>query len=684
MKRIIATSALALLAGQALGQSFNVDLNNTSGNGAGAPAATYGGAAAQPGTWNSITSSTATTSTLVGLNGAASACSLTRDLDGAFAATFDSGVTGDNAKLLQDYQWIDGFGTLQYTVSNLQFGTYAVYTYGVKPGSDSNESGVTVTGTTSSYQYVGGNLANNSLIPGDSHAIHIVQVNAGGSIVIKVSDSLGGVPVIGGFQIRKIDSSRLRFYVDDSNAGTQNGTSWASAFDDLQTALNAAKNIGGLKCEIWTAQGFYYPTSGTDRSASFEIADGLHLYGGFNATETTLADRQNPWFYITAMSGSIGGSATTDNSYNVVDADNTGASTLIDGFSIANGRASGSDGEARGGGITLTNASPTIRNVKFLSNYASINGGGAHATGGQPEFVNCLFYNNSTGGSGAGIYMHTSGKLWVYNTEFGNNQATGNGGGISLNFCQAYLANCFFTGNTTSGGNGAGFQIAGNETDDATITNSTFSMNSSGSGTSGGVYANNQSDITLNNCILWGNTDNTGSSVANQQHRSNTNTGALISDTYTTIQGEDADPLFVDADGSNNNPGDADDDCTLQPGSPCIDAGNSSLLPTDGPDLDGDNNVFEVLSLDLDGNPRRRDVISAIDTGVGAPVVDRGCFEVQPCGPDFDGDGFLTGIDFDLFVQAYEAGEMTADWDQDGFITGIDFDLYTQAYELGC
>jgi hypothetical protein len=54
------------------------------------------------------------------------------------------------------------------------------------------------------------------------------------------------------------------------------------------------------------------------------------------------------------------------------------------------------------------------------------------------------------------------------------------------------------------------------------------------------------------------------------------------------------------------------------------------------------------------------------------------------CPADFDGDGFVTGIDFDLFVQAFEAGDMSSDFDGDGFITGIDFDLYVQAFEAGC
>ena len=57
---------------------------------------------------------------------------------------------------------------------------------------------------------------------------------------------------------------------------------------------------------------------------------------------------------------------------------------------------------------------------------------------------------------------------------------------------------------------------------------------------------------------------------------------------------------------------------------------------------------------------------------------------VNRCPADFDQDGFLTGLDYDLFVGAFEAGEFSADYDGDGFITGLDFDLFVGDYEAGC
>lgn len=56
----------------------------------------------------------------------------------------------------------------------------------------------------------------------------------------------------------------------------------------------------------------------------------------------------------------------------------------------------------------------------------------------------------------------------------------------------------------------------------------------------------------------------------------------------------------------------------------------------------------------------------------------------RSCSPDFDGDGFLSGADFDLFVEAFESGVLAADFDSDGFITGADFDAFVGAFESGC
>jgi len=50
---------------------------------------------------------------------------------------------------------------------------------------------------------------------------------------------------------------------------------------------------------------------------------------------------------------------------------------------------------------------------------------------------------------------------------------------------------------------------------------------------------------------------------------------------------------------------------------------------------------------------------------------------------DYDGDGFATGIDFDLFVGYFESGAPYADFNGDTFVNGADFDGFVQTFELG-
>ena len=54
------------------------------------------------------------------------------------------------------------------------------------------------------------------------------------------------------------------------------------------------------------------------------------------------------------------------------------------------------------------------------------------------------------------------------------------------------------------------------------------------------------------------------------------------------------------------------------------------------------------------------------------------------CPADFNGDGFVNGLDFDAYVGAFESGQASADFNGDGFVNGIDYDEYVGAFEAGC
>jgi hypothetical protein len=91
-------------------------------------------------------------------------------------------------------------------------------------------------------------------------------------------------------------------------------------------------------------------------------------------------------------------------------------------------------------------------------------------------------------------------------------------------------------------------------------------------------------------------------------------------------------PAFVDADGPDNDPLTAlDNDYHLSLASPCIDAGDSTVVPYDRPDIDGDGNLLEPVPLDRDLLPRFVEIPAVPNTGNGGPpFIDIGCFERQP------------------------------------------------------
>ncbi len=54
------------------------------------------------------------------------------------------------------------------------------------------------------------------------------------------------------------------------------------------------------------------------------------------------------------------------------------------------------------------------------------------------------------------------------------------------------------------------------------------------------------------------------------------------------------------------------------------------------------------------------------------------------CPSDFNQDGFVSGDDFDTFVDAFYFGDPSADFNSDTFVSGEDFDAFMDAFIAGC
>ncbi|MEK6702336.1 MAG: hypothetical protein AABZ53_08740 [Planctomycetota bacterium] len=54
------------------------------------------------------------------------------------------------------------------------------------------------------------------------------------------------------------------------------------------------------------------------------------------------------------------------------------------------------------------------------------------------------------------------------------------------------------------------------------------------------------------------------------------------------------------------------------------------------------------------------------------------------CGADFNCDGATDFFDYDDFVVAFEAGDLSSDFDRDGTSDFFDYDAFVVAFETGC
>ena len=327
-------------------------------------------------------------------------------------------------------------------------------------------------------------------------------------------------------------------YVDADATAGGDGSSWASAFNYLQDALD--QTVASQGDEVWIAEGTYFPDDGAsvtdgDRAASFTLKDDVALYGGFVGTETDLAQRD--WdVYPTILSGEI----WVDQVYWSIHVTTAENRATFDGLTITKGNANGSSADRSdvaaavygGGNISAANCN-------FVNNSAEFAGGVAY--GGTWVASNCNFSNNSQtrlsvygggGGVASGSYddkYDDNSDIWtVSNCNFFNNSAWS--GGV-INNVPMFARNCVFSSNSaeyrgvgdldavdcTFNGNRAYRNGVGI----VTALNSSFTSNSAEYGGVGSLNATNciisrnrgygggvswQGNLVLNGCIIAYNT----------------------------------------------------------------------------------------------------------------------------------------------------------------------------------
>ncbi len=326
-----------------------------------------------------------------------------------------------------------------------------------------------------------------------------------------------------------INFSQAQTYVDAYvSGGSQNGSSWANAYSDLAAALaNAAAGE-----EFWVAQGTYYPTSGTDKTASFTVSvQGTKIYGGFQNGQTALNQRDwenNP----TILSGDINmDNDTLGNSFCIFSIGQTVTTVTLDGFTIEGGNANGQGGGGTINGAavnvnaysTPTGSAPNFYNCTFQSNFSKGQGGAVYIEAGNggiayPVFDNCTFQNNKATSSGGAVY-HSGYANGLITTTFTNcdflNNIAGSSGGAVFNHggnagnTSPIFKQCNFNANNSIGQHGGAMYNLGTQVgiSSPTIINCRFYNNSGYA--AGGIYNNGtsggKSNPTITNCTFVGN-----------------------------------------------------------------------------------------------------------------------------------------------------------------------------------
>jgi hypothetical protein len=282
--------------------------------------------------------------------------------------------------------------------------------------------------------------------------------------------------------------------------------------------------------------------------------------------------------------------------------------SILMGFTITNGSAE------NGGGIHSTGSGPSLVNLLITENAAGNAGGGVYGTRSAMQLRDVALIGNSAGSLGGGIAVFDNSDFTYIGGSVIENSSNSNSG-ILIRWSSAEVAYLLVKHNNSSV-QIAAWEIFGYDGEHVEFRNLTII----GDGEVGMGMDCEYADILMRNLIVQGHQhDNVHSGASN-----------LI---YSCVAGEpdrnnciDEDPLFVDPDNG---------DYSLQPDSPCIDAGD----PDSPRDIDGSRadmgyyqlkgGILEGYVRDLVDDAPLEGAVVRTNSGVTATSDVEGFFRIQ-------------------------------------------------------
>ena len=488
---------------------------------------------------------------------------------------------------------------------------------------------------------------------------------------------------IGGGAVYAADSSITATWCGFLNNATSPGVGWGGAIFLIGSSLDAGLcTFGGNSCGCAGGAIFGAASSTVDlEGCTFSnntATDGVYADGGairlaqggslsaFSCTFTGNTAASGGGVWMDDVLTSTFGSCSFEN--NIAMSGNGGGIRAVGTPVLIGGSGStfsGNQSWGSGGGIYFESSSDylSMSLTEFTANTASTAGGAVRADG-DTLITACGFFGNASHDAGALAIVGPFGDARIYSCRFDGNQAVQAGGAIMNGAFSAgsevLMLNSIVSNNTSGFGFGAIYESAlGAFTH---IVNCAVVDNAGG----GITIDNGATQSIVANTVLWGNTagDDLDGLMPEVMF-------CNIQDGGMGIAPMNADPMFINAAAGNYH---------LSPGSPCIDAGNNWLVPTDWPNWDFDLDTAELFPMDFDNQPRFADDPAAPGCG-GLAIVDIGPYEaagnpVPAMYPgDVNADGMVNVTDLLALLSGWGAcpdGCCAADLNLDGWVNVTD------------